>query len=82
MDAIDSIYQDKKESKVLGLRTMLTNKKIIDVATILCDILQPVIFFSDFLQGDVYSSRVHIKRKVLLISELFTSNHNDHALLL
>lgn len=39
LDAIDSIYQEKNDPEVLGLRTLLTSKNSIAVATILRDIL-------------------------------------------
>lgn len=38
LDAIDSIYQEKNDPEVLGLRTLLTSKNSIAVATILRDI--------------------------------------------
>nr|XP_022338341.1 E3 SUMO-protein ligase KIAA1586-like isoform X3 [Crassostrea virginica] len=65
LDAIDSIYDDKKDPELLGMRTMITDKKIIAVATILCDILKPVVVFSDYLQGDVHFSRVNTRQKEL-----------------
>lgn len=39
LNAIDSIYQEKNDPEVLGLRTLLTSKNSIAVATILRDIL-------------------------------------------
>jgi hypothetical protein len=67
LDSIDSIYDEKKDPEILGLRTMMTDKKVIAAATVLCDMLKPVVLFSDYLQGDIYFSRVNLRQKVLVI---------------
>lgn len=64
LDTLDAIYEAKKEREILGFRNMLTDKKTIAAATVLCDTLKPVIIFSDYLQGDVHFSKVNTKVKV------------------
>ncbi|XP_062569444.1 uncharacterized protein LOC134231500 [Saccostrea cucullata] len=65
LDSLDAIYDAKKEPEILGYRNMLTDKKTIAAATVLCDALKPVVIFSDYLQGDVHFSRVNMKVKEL-----------------
>lgn len=49
---------------ILDFRNMLTEKKTIASATVLCDTLKPVIILSNYLQGDVHFSRVNTKVKI------------------
>ncbi|XP_033751153.1 uncharacterized protein LOC117335326 [Pecten maximus] len=65
LDSLDAIYDKKKEPEILGVRNMLTNTSTVAAAAILCDILKPVVIFSDYLQGDVHFSRVNQKLKEL-----------------
>ncbi|KAJ8303650.1 hypothetical protein KUTeg_018760 [Tegillarca granosa] len=65
LDCLDELYDRKKEAEILGLRNMLTNKKTISATVVLSDILKPVIFFSDYLQGDVHFSRVNSRLQIL-----------------
>lgn len=50
LDALDSIYDKKREPEVLGLRMILTRKNIIAMILLLCDVLRPVNILSMFLQ--------------------------------
>lgn len=51
---------------ILDFRNMLTEKKTIAYATVLCDTLKPVIILSNYLQGNVHFSRVNTKVKISL----------------
>lgn len=64
LDTIDTIYDEKKDPEILGLRTMMTDNKLIAAATVLGDMHKSVVLFSDYLQGDIYFSRVNTKQKV------------------
>jgi hypothetical protein len=70
LDSLDAIYEAKKEPEILGYRNMLTDKRTIAAATVLCDALKPVVIFSDYLQGDVHFSRVNVKVKVLYFNRV------------
>jgi len=50
VDALDAIYDKKKEPEVFGLRAIITRKDIVAMILLLCDILKPVNILSMFLQ--------------------------------
>ena len=54
--------QRRHDPKIDGIRHMLCSKNTIDGVVVLCDLLEPVIEFSDYLQAaNIHFSRVHVK---------------------
>lgn len=52
VDTLDSIYSDKKEPEVYGIRLAATDKKTVATILLLCDILKPVNILSLYLQQE------------------------------
>ena len=50
LDALDQIYERKKEPEVFGLRSSVTNKNTVLMILLLCDVLKPVSVLSMCLQ--------------------------------
>jgi hypothetical protein len=50
IDALDSIYNDRMEPEVFGLRNALLQKDVIATVYLCCDVLKIVNKFSMFLQ--------------------------------
>ena len=67
IDALDTIYDLKRDPEIYGLRQTLAYKRMIAAAAVLCDMLAPVCIFSDYLQGDVYFTLVNEKASVSII---------------
>ena len=53
IDALDEIIERKREPEITGVRDILTDKNTLAAILVLCDILDPIIVFSDYLQGSV-----------------------------
>lgn len=51
LDALDAIYDAKKEPEVYGLRLNITNKNTLAMILLLCDVLKPVNVLSLSLQS-------------------------------
>jgi hypothetical protein len=73
IDAIDSILTKSRSPEVVGLREMLLNKHTIAAAASLCDMLKPIVIFSDYLQGDVHFSHVNEKMRVSISTKICLS---------
>lgn len=65
VDTLDACLDEKYDAEVHGLREQLLRKNTMATVLILCDVLSPVIRFSDYLQGsDVIYSEVMDRCKV------------------
>ncbi|WAR08289.1 hypothetical protein MAR_018247, partial [Mya arenaria] len=51
LDALDMSLHDKYVPEVFGLRQKLLDKSMVAMVLVLCDVLRPVVNFSDYLQG-------------------------------
>lgn len=49
IDALDEIYDLKKEPEVFGLRMILTQRGVVAIILMLCDVLRPLNFLSLYL---------------------------------
>ena len=59
------MMQRRHDPKIDRIRHMLCSKNTIDGVVVLCDLLEPVIEFSDYLQAaNIHFSRVHVKLQV------------------
>ncbi|XP_060564714.1 uncharacterized protein LOC132723924 [Ruditapes philippinarum] len=66
LDALDEMIDRKHDPEIDGLRNMLCSKGTLAGILILCDLLEPVIVFSDYLQGaSIDFSHVNKKAKDL-----------------
>ena len=68
IDALDASLDDKYDADVHGVREILLDKNTMAAVLILCDVLNPVIYFSDYLQGNNELTNVNEKVKVNNIS--------------
>lgn len=50
LDALDEIYDLKKEPEVFDLRMILTQRDVVAMILLLCDVLRPLNFLSLYLQ--------------------------------
>ena len=50
IDTLDSIYDERKEAEVFGLRTMIMQKNTVAMILLLCDVLRPINVLSLCLQ--------------------------------
>ena len=78
IDVLDEIIERKGEPEITGVRDMLTDKNTLAAILIPCDILDPIIGFSDYLQGSVNFSRVFMKLKVNMIYHFFQNFCHTH----
>ena len=64
LDALDEMIAAKRhDPEIEGLRNMLCSKETLAGMLVLCDILKPVIEFSDCLQGDCINF-AHVNNKL------------------
>lgn len=52
LDSLDTIYKEKREPEVYGIRSAVTNKKVVATILLLTDILKPIDMLSLYLQEE------------------------------
>lgn len=76
IDALDTIYELKKEPEVHGLRCIVTNKNTLQMILLLCDVLRPVNILSAYLQINFMDVESKAKATINELDELVTLLQN------
>lgn len=85
LDALDGIYDDRKEPEVFGLRCAMLRKDVVAMIYLLCDELHIVNGLSTFLQTENlnFTDVPHkvdsaVNKLHILIDQLGDRGNNDH----
>lgn len=85
LDALDGIYDDRKEPEVFGLRCAMLRKDVVAMIYLLCDVLHIVNGLSTFLQTENlnFTDVPHkvdsaVNKLHILIDQLGDRGNNDH----
>lgn len=85
LDALDGIYDDRKEPEVFGLRFAMLRKDVVAMIYLLCDVLHIVNGLSTFLQTENlnFTDVPHkvdsaVNKLHILIDQLGDRGNNDH----
>lgn len=71
IDTLDACLEEKYDADVHGVRLQLLNKKNTATILVLCDVLQPLLVFSAYLQGSNIFSDVMVRCKVSLLCKQY-----------
>lgn len=83
LDTLDALYDERHEPEIFGLRCSLTDKSVIAMILVLCDVLKPVNILSLYLQSPtICFSKVETQVKVTInelegLIALYQTHDND-----